>query len=215
MSVARQHGGAVRSALRAVVWAAVGCCAGVASAAEPAKPTEAAPAHRFYGGVTLSSLGFDDRYGGVSFSDTSTPLAIFGGAYLKERLSLELSYDSANAIDLHDIAGSGVVRFDVKTRRRTEAIGVVREVSLHDILSFRRDWRVFGMAGLYRSDIRRSVTPFGGASSTMSDEITGLMIGGGVVYHIGGLDWRGYFRQFGATDLREARELGIGVQHRF
>ncbi|HVY63672.1 MAG TPA: outer membrane beta-barrel protein [Gammaproteobacteria bacterium] len=198
------------------VRAVICLCVGSVSAAETAQKTPAPPTHRFYGGVALQDLGFDDQYAGIRVSDTSLGIALYGGAYLKERLSLELSYDSVDAIDLHDIAGSGVVRFDIKTRRSTETLSVVREVSLRDVFGFRRDWRVYGTAGLYRSDLSRSVTLLNAGTATQAPgEVSGLTIGAGVLYRVGGVDLRGYVRQFGATGDREGREAGLGVQRRF
>jgi hypothetical protein len=202
---------AVRALLRAVL-----CCSvGAASAAEVAKTAEAPVAHRFYGGVGLGNLGFDDRYGGLRFSDSTFGLALFGGVYLKERLAIEISYDSLDAIRLRDVAGSGTVRFDIDTHRRTEAVSVLREVSMRDILGWKRDWRLFGSAGIYKSALRRSITPAAAVTAPLSDDVTGLVLGAGVLYRVSGLDLRGYVREFGATDRREGSEIGFGVQRRF
>jgi len=201
-------------ALRTVIGVAVCCGAQALWGADTAKDAE--PPHRFYAGVTLGSLDFHDSYAGVSLHDSSVGLGVFGGAYLKDRLSLELSYDSFTAIDLHDVAGSGVTRFDVQSRRRTAALSVVREVSMRDIFEWRRDWRVFAMAGVYRSNIGRSVTVLGtGESSSAGEGITGALLGAGVLYKVGPVDLRGYFREFGVTDTREGRDIGIVVQRRF
>lgn len=211
MSVAHgsRPGGTVRTLLRV----AICCCAGSVSAAET--PKDDSP-HRFYAGITVGSLEFHDSYGGVNFHDTSVGLGVFGGAYLKERLSLELSYDSSTAIDLHNLAGSGVSHFDVDSRRRTVALSVVREVSMHDIFEWRRDWRVFGMAGVYRSNFARSITVVETGESSPADErITGALVGGGVLYKVGPFDLRGYFREYGVTDTKEGRDIGIVVQRKF
>ncbi len=211
MSVARRSGprGAVRTLIRVVIC----CCAGSVSAAEA--PKDDAP-HRFYAGLTVGSLEFHDSYGGFRFHDTSVGLGVFGGAYLKDRLSLELSYDSFAAIDLHNLAGSGVTRFDVQSRRRTVALSVVREVSMRDIFEWRRDWRVFGMAGVYGSNFARSITVLGAGESSSADErITGALLGGGVLYKVGPVDVRGYLREFGVTDTKEGRDIGIVVQRKF
>jgi len=211
MSVAR--GNWPGRAVGVLIRVAICCCAGSVSAAET--PKDDSP-HRFYAGVIAGSLEFHDSYGGLHFHDTSVGLGVFGGAYLKDRLSLELSYDSFTAIDLHDLAGSGVTRFDVEGRRRTAALSVVREVSMRDIFEWRRDWRVFGMAGVYRSDIDRSVTILGtGGSSSADERITGVLLGAGVLYKVGPVDLRGYLREFGVTDTKEGRDIGIVVQRKF
>jgi hypothetical protein len=197
----------------ALVNAIIGCCTAPASAAETPKKDESA--HRFYAGVTLGNLEFHDSYGGVGFSDTSVGLGVFGGVYLKDRLSLELSYDSLTAIDLHDLAGSGVSRFDVNTQRHTAAFSVVREVSMRDLFEWRRDWRFFGMAGVYRSSIVRTVSVLGAGEATSDDRITGALLGGGVLYQLGPVDLRGYFREFGVLGDKEAREFGVVVQRKF
>jgi hypothetical protein len=204
----------VSRALRTLIGAAVCCGAQAVWGADTSKDAE--PPHRFYAGVTLGSLDFHDSYGGVHFSDTSVGLGVFGGAYLKEHLSLELSYDSFAAIDLHDLAGSGVTHFDVQSRRRTFALSVVREVSMHDIFEWRRDWRVFGMAGVYRSSFARSITVLDTGERSSADEgISGALVGAGVLYKVGPVDLRGYFREFGVTDTKEGRDFGIVVQRKF
>ncbi len=212
MSVA--HGSTVGRRVGALIQVAICCCAGSVSAAET--PQTAESPHRFYAGVTVGNLLFHDSYGGVSFRDTSVGLGVFGGAYLKDRLSLELSSDSFTAINLHDLAGSGVTRFDVQNRRRTVALSVVREVSMRDVFEWRRDWRVFGMAGVYRSNMDRSIAVLGtGQTSSADDRITGALLGAGVLYKVGPVDLRGYFREFGVTDTKEGRDFGIVVQRKF
>ena len=201
-------------ALRTLVGAAVCCGAHAVWGADTSKDAE--PAHRFYAGVTLGSLDFHDSYAGVNLHDSSVGLGVFGGAYLKDRMSLELSFDSFTAIDLHNVAGSGVTRFDVENRRQTVALSVVREVSMRDVFEWRRDWRVFGMAGVYRSNMDRTITLAGTGESSPADEgITGALLGAGVLYKIGPVDLRGYFREFGVLDHKEGRDIGIVVQRRF
>jgi opacity protein-like surface antigen len=212
------HRYVARDSIARAVCAATACvlCLGSLSAAEPPAHDEAPPKHRFYAGAAVASLVFDDHYGGVSFNDSSVGTALFGGAFLNDHLSLELSYDSFDAIDLRDLAGSGVTRFDVKTRRRTGALSVVREVSLRDVFDWRRDWRVFGMAGVYRSNVERAVTVHGtNESSSTADEFNGVLLGAGVQYRLGGIDLRGYVRSFGVMNEREAREIGVTVHRRF
>ncbi len=211
MWAARRRG--LGRTVRTLIRVAICCCAGSVSAAETPKDD---PPHRFYAGVTVGSLEFHDSYGGLNFHDTSVGLGVFGGAYLKDRLSLELSYDSFTAIDLHDLAGSGVTRFDVESRRRTVALSVVREVSMRDIFEWRRDWRVFGMAGVYGSNFTRSITVLGtGVSSPADERITGALLGGGVLYKVGPVELRGYLREFGVTNTKEGRDIGFVVQRKF
>jgi hypothetical protein len=201
-------------ALRALLGVAVCCGAQAAWGADSSRDAE--PANRFYAGVALGSLYFHDSYAGVNLHDSSVGLGVFGGAYLKDRLSLELSYDSFTAIDLRNVAGSGVTRFDVESRRRTAGLSVVREVSMRDIFEWRRDWRVFGMAGVYRSSISRAVTVLGtGATSAADEGTTGALLGAGVLYKVGPVDLRGYFREFGVLDNKEGRDFGIVVQRSF
>jgi hypothetical protein len=198
--------------IRAIIRVAICCCAGSLSAAEA--PSDTAP-HRFYAGVGVGSLQFHDSDKGIDFSDDSAALGVFGGAYLKDKLSVELAYDSFTAIDLHDLAGSGITRFDVQSRRRTVTVSVVREISMRDIFEWKRDWRVFGTAGAYRSNIARNVTTLGAGEVFSSEGITGAMLGAGVLYKVGPVDLRGYFREFGVLGDKEARDIGIAVQRRF
>jgi len=87
---------------------------------------------------------------------------------------------------------------------------------MRDIFEWRRDWRVFGMAGVYRSSLGRSVTVLGTGESSSTDEgITGALLGGGVLYKVGPVDLRGYFREFGVLDNKEGRDVGIIVQRKF
>jgi hypothetical protein len=210
MPVVRGEG--VGRGVRAIIRVAICCCAGSISAAEAPKDTAS---HRFYAGVSVGSLQFHDSDKGVGFSDDSVGVGVFGGAYLKDKLSLELSYDSFTAIDLHDLAGSGITRFDVESRRRTVVLNVMREISMRDVFEWKRDWRVFGTAGAYSSSIARTVTTLGVGETASSEAITGAMLGAGVLYKVGPVDLRGYFREFGVLSDKEGRDFGIAVQRRF
>ena len=86
---------------------------------------------------------------------------------------------------------------------------------MRDIFEWRRDWRFFGTAGVYRSSIVRSVSVLGAADSIADDRITGALLGGGVLYRLGPVDLRGYFREFGVLGDKEAREFGVVVQRKF
>src|SRR6185295_2688407 len=124
---------------------------GLLAAAHPAGAAEPQHPHgsRFYAGMTVATLAFDDDYEGLKLDDSSTGYGIYGGFRIKERLALELSYDAFDAaIDLHDIAGSGIVRLDVATERRTTTLSVVRDISFKELFNWRRDWRVYGAAGV-------------------------------------------------------------------
>lgn len=178
-----------------------------AAAAEPEHPLRS----RLYAGVTFAALDFVDAYKGVRLSDTSTGFGVYGGFRLRERLSLELAYDSFDAIDLHDIAGSGVVRLDVETERRTTTLSVLREISFKELFDWRRDWRVYGAAGIYDSNLRHKVTTLGSsARRSVDDGETGLLLGAGVLYAVGRVELRGYLLNGG-----DAREAGAAVQLRF
>jgi hypothetical protein len=108
------------------------------------------------------------------------------------------------------------VRFDAKTERRTTALGVLREISLRELFGWRRDWRMFGVAGFYGSDLERTVTLLGsGAPASARDRDAGLFVGAGVIYELGRVELRGYVRELGVLDGGEAREAGGAVQFRF
>jgi hypothetical protein len=55
----------------------------------------------------------------------------------------------------------------------------------------------------------------GGGRSTSTEGIANGLLGGGVLYRVGPVDLRGYFRAFGVVGDKEARELGLVVQRRF
>lgn len=171
---------------------------------------------RLYVGVGVARLTFDDEFNGLKFDDVSTGISAYAGFRLREQLSLELSYDAADAIDLADLAGSGIVRFNVVNERRTVAISALREISLRELLNWQRDWRLFGMAGIYRSDLERAITTIGSNQRTDSDDwIAGALLGAGVIYRLSSVEVRGFVRQFGVLDRSEAMETGASVQIRF
>jgi len=185
----------------------------VAPIADPKRPFGDG---RLYAGITAATLEFYDEQNGISFNDSSTGFGLYAGFLLREQLAVELSYDSFDAIDLHDLAGSGTARFDVTTQRRTVAFSAVRTISLRELFSWPRDWRLFGTIGVYDSRLARTITPLGsGTPASVDDESTGLALGAGVLYRIGPVDVRGYVRTLGAIDNREALEAGAAVQLRF
>src|SRR5689334_20835169 len=179
------------------------------SLAPACRALAAEPAHahrsRFYAGMTLAALDFDDNYRGIALSDSSTGLGVYGGFRLKDRLALELSYDSFDAIDLTDIAGSGIVRLDVETERRTATLSVLREVSFKELFDWRRDWRIYGTAGVYDSELRGTVTARGASSTStrsfVHDSDTGLVFGAGALYALGRFELRGFV--LSGSDVRE------------
>jgi hypothetical protein len=183
-----------------------------AHAAEPDEPIGA----RLYAGVGAASARFEDEYEGIGLADTSIGLDLYAGVRLREHLAIELSYATFDAIDLHDVVGSGVVRFDAQTLRRSAMLGVLREISLRELFGWPRDWRMFGVAGLYGTDLERTVTVLGSAArSSAGGSDSGLFVGAGVIYQLGRVELRGYVRELGVLDRGEAREAGGAVQFRF
>jgi len=201
--------GNASAGLRAAVVAVLAFLASArpARADEPAAP----PSSRFYAGLELSSVKFDDSYGGISFSDSTYGAGLYSGFWINDRLSVELAYDWIDPLNLHDIAGSGVTRFDIKSERQALSVSVLRQVVLRDFLNIKRDWRVFGMLGVYESKIDRTVTDLGsGAQVSAGDNGSGALVAAGVLYTVGRFELRGYLRGWG-----DARELGAGAQLRF
>jgi opacity protein-like surface antigen len=187
----------------------------IAVRAHAAEPDESIGA-RLYAGVGAASARFEDEYEGIGLADTSIGLGLYAGVRLREHLAIELSYEAFDAIDLHDVVGSGIARFDAKTERRSAMLGVLREISLRELFGWRRDWRMFGVAGFYGTDLERTVTLLGSdARSSAADSDSGLFVGAGVIYQLGRVELRGYVRELGALDRGEAREAGGAVQFRF
>lgn len=180
------------------------------AAAEPKKPSLGS---RFYAGASVATLDFDLDYEGLQVDDSSAGYSIYGGFRLRDRLALELSYDAFDrAIDLHDIAGSGVVRLDVATERRTTSLSLVRDVSLKELFDWRRDWRVYGTVGVYDSRLATSATTLGSSMHTrrVDDRDTGVLFGAGALYTLERVELRGYLLSGGGV-----REAGIGAQFKF
>ena len=197
-------------AVRTTGLAATLCALAAARAAAAAEPDGAAGS-RLYAGVAVLALDFVDAHEGVTFDDASTGFGVYGGFRLHDRLALELSYDAFDAIDVRDIAGSGIVRLDVETERRTATFSVLREISLKELFGWPRDWRLYGTAGIYDSDLRRTVTTLGSnVRRSVRDGDTGLLLGAGVLYAVGPVELRGYVLGGG-----DAREVGAAVQLRF
>ena len=176
------------------------------------EPAASAPIRsRFYAGLDLASLKVDDSYGGIDFSRSTVGAGLFAGYWVNDRLSVELGYDWTEALDLHDVAGSGVTHFDLTSERDTFSVSVLRQVVLKDFLSLKRDWRVYGMLGVYESQIRRTVTDLGsGSQASPGDKVSGALAAAGALYTIGRFELRGYLRTWG-----DVKEVGAGAQLRF
>jgi len=201
--------GSANAGLRA---AALGVLAAAASAAPVRAEEPAAPLRsKFYSGLELASVKFDDSYGGIDFNGTTPGAGLYTGYWVNDRLSVELAYDWTDALDLRDIAGSGIRRFDITSERHTVSVSVLRQVVLRDFFNLKRDWRVFGTLGVYESRVDRTVTDL--VSSTRistGDSGTGASAAAGVLYTVGRFELRGYLRGWG-----DAREIGAAAQLRF
>jgi hypothetical protein len=200
--------GKPRSVLRTSAVAAL-----VLASAAPARAEEPAASigSRLYAGLELSSVKVDDSYGGVGFNASTLSFGAYAGFWANDRLAVELSYDRTDPIDLHDLAGSGVVRFDVASQRRTLSLSVLRQVVLRDFLNLKRDWRVFGALGVYDTEVDRTITDLGsGAQTSAGESVTGAVVAAGVLYTVGRVELRGYLRGWG-----DAREIGAAAQLRF
>ena len=185
--------------------------AGGAQAAEPTGAKAAPLGSRFYGGVDVASIHYDDKYGDVAFSGSSIGLGLYTGFSVNDRLSVELAYNETNAIDKHNVEGSGVVIFNVETELHTVSASVVRQVSLRELFNLPRDWRVYGMLGVFDSNLDRTVTDLTTYAQTSTQEKnTGVLGGGGMLYHLGRIELRGGLRFWG-----EARDVDFAAQFRF
>jgi opacity protein-like surface antigen len=102
------------SARRAGVVAAFLLVASRAAGAAEPTPIKAPLGSRFYGGVDVASVHYDDAYGDVAFNGSSIGLGLYGGFRVNDKLCVELAYNETTAIDKHNVAGSGVVYFNVE-----------------------------------------------------------------------------------------------------
>jgi outer membrane protein with beta-barrel domain len=197
-----------RAGLFAALLLATAACG--ARAAEPT--TKATPlGSRFYGGVDVASIHYNDTYGDVAFGGSSIGLGLYTGFRVNDKLSVELAYDETTAIDKHDVEGSGVVVFNVETELHTVSASVVRQISLRELFNLPRDWRVYGLLGLYDTDVDRTVTNLASyAQASQHEKNSGVLAGTGMLYHLGRLELRGGFRFWG-----EARDLDFAAQFRF
>jgi hypothetical protein len=181
-----------------------------AGAAEPTAP-KGSLGSRFYGGVDVASVHYDDSYGDVAFNGSSIGLGLYGGFRVNDKLSVELAYNETTAIDKHNVAGSGVVYFNVETELHTFSASALRQVSLRDLFNLPRDWRVYGMLGVFDNNLDRTVTNLASyAQVSVQEKNTGVLAGGGMLYRLGRVDLRGGLRFWG-----DARDVDFAAQFRF
>ena len=181
-----------------------------AGAAEPT-PIKAPLGSRFYGGVDVASVHYDDAYGDVAFNGSSIGLGLYGGFRVNDKLSVEFAYNETTAIDKHNVAGSGVVYFNVETELHTVSASVLRQVSLRDLFNLPRDWRVYGMLGVFDSNLDRTVTDLAShAQVSVQEKNAGVLAGGGMLYRLGRVELRGGLRFWG-----DARDVDLAAQVRF
>jgi len=191
----------------AVLLAAAACRV---HAAEPAT-TKGSLGSRFYGGVDVAAVHYNDTYGDVAFGGSSVGLGLYTGFVIKENLSVELAYNETTAIDKHDVPGSGVAVFNVETELHTISASVVRQISLRDLFNLPRDWRVYGLLGIFDNSLDRTVTNLPSyAQASQQEKNTGVVAGTGMLYRLGRFDLRGGLRFWG-----EARDLDFAAQIRF
>jgi opacity protein-like surface antigen len=181
-----------------------------ARAAEPTR-TKAPLESRFYGGVDVASVHYDDSYGDVAFNGSSIGLGLYTGFRVNDKLSVELGYNETTAIDKHNVAGSGVVHFNVEAELHTFSASVLRQVSLRELFNLPRDWRVYGILGVFDTNLDRTVTDLASYSQVSTQESnTGLIAGGGMLYRLGRVELRGGLRFWG-----NARDVDFAAQFRF
>ena len=88
---------------------------------------------------------------------------------------------------------------------------VLRQVSLRELFNMPRDWRVYGMFGVYDSNVDRTVTNLTSyAQTSVQEKNTGLLGGVGMLYRLGRVDLRGGLRFWG-----DARDVDFAAQFRF
>ncbi len=217
---AREPAPARRARARHAIVAAL-AVAGVPWTAWSAEPGShsAAPAatkvpliSRFYGGVNVASVHYDDKYADIAFAGSSIGLGLYTGFRVNDHLSVEFAFDTTDAIDKHNVAGSGVLYFNVDTELRTLSASVQRQFSLRELFNLlSRDWRVYGMFGVYDSSLDRTVTDLtSNAQKQVHENNAGALAGFGMLYGLRRLELRGGFRFWG-----DARDLEIAAQFRF
>ncbi len=181
-----------------------------ARAAEPTPP-KTSLGSRFYGGVDVAAIHYNDTYGDVAFGGSSIGLGLYAGFHVNENLSVELGYNETTAIDKHDVEGSGVKVFNVETELHTVSASVVRQIALRDLFKLPRDWRVYGQLGVFDNNLDRTVTDAASfAQASQHENNSGVLAGVGMLYRLGRFDLRGGFRFWG-----EAHDLDFAAQFRF
>jgi hypothetical protein len=199
---ARRAGAVAAFVLASVSWAA--------RAAEPTPP-KSSLGSRFYAGVDLAAIHYNDTYGDVAFGGSSIGLGLYTGFHVNDKLSVELAYNETTAIDKHDVEGSGVKVFNVETELHTVSASVVRQYYLRDLFNLPRDWRVYGQLGVFGTNLDRTVTDLASyAQASQHENNSGVLAGAGMLYRLGRFDLRGGFRFCG-----EAHDLDFAAQFRF
>jgi hypothetical protein len=183
---------------------------GGALAAGPPPPKEPLGS-RFYGGVDVAAIHYNDSYGDVAFGGSSIGLGLYTGFEVNDKLSIELAYDETTAIDKHDVPGSGVTVFNVETELHTVSVSALRQLPLRELFNLPRDWRVYGLLGVFASNLDRTVTNLNSyAQASQQDNNTGVLAGFGMLYRLGRFDLRGGLRFWG-----DARDVDVAAQFRF
>ncbi|HUO67581.1 MAG TPA: outer membrane beta-barrel protein [Gammaproteobacteria bacterium] len=181
-----------------------------ARAAEPTAP-KTSLGSRFYAGVDVAAIHYNDTYGDVAFGGSSIGLGLYAGFHVNDKLSVELSYNETTAIDKHDVEGSGVKVFNVETELHTVSASVVRQLYLRDLFNLPRDWRVYGQLGVFENNLDRTVTDLASyAQASQQEKNSGVLAGMGMLYRLGRFDLRGGLRFWG-----EAHDLDFAAQFRF
>jgi hypothetical protein len=181
-----------------------------ARAAEPTPP-KAPLGSRFYAGVDVASVHYNDTYGDVAFGGSSIGFGLYTGYHVNDKLSIELAYNETTAIDKHDVPGSGVTVFNVETELHTVSVSAVRQIFLRDLFNLPRDWRVYGMLGVFGNNLDRTVTILNSnAQASQQEKNNGVLAGTGMLYRLGRFDLRGGLRFWG-----EAHDIDFAAQFRF
>jgi len=166
---------------------------------------------RFYGGVDVAAIHYDDKYADIAFAGSSIGLGLYSGFRVNDHLSVELAYDEANAIDKHNVAGSGTVYFNVETELHSVSLSVQRQFSLRELFNLPRDWSAYAMFGVFDNNLDRTVTDLASYKQVSAQEQKGGVLGGvGMLYRLGRVELRGGLRFWG-----DARDVDFGAQFRF
>jgi hypothetical protein len=141
---------------------------------------------------------------------------LFGGLRLTDKLGVEVAYKHFDDIARQDIRGSGVTRLEIEMPLDIFVVKAVGQISFRELLDWQRNWRVYGAAGIYQTDLERTVVNLGsGATETLRGKESGLTFGAGALYQLGPVDLRGYVEWLGVLDDNEAWNAGVAVQFSF